>query len=101
MSRAIVIAAHDNVATALDVIAAGQTIDAGGRRVTARERIASGHKVALTAIAAGEAVVKFGSPIGTATADIPAGAHVHVHNLAGNRGRGDRAPDASVHQDRR
>ena len=54
-----------------------------------RETIASGHKMALTRIASGEPVVKYGSPIGTATVDIEAGAHVHVHNVASARGRGD------------
>ena len=49
----------------------------------------SGHKIALRAIRAGEAVIKYGSPIGLATAEIPAGAHVHTHNLASTRGRGD------------
>lgn len=88
--RVIVITDRDNVATALEAIGAGQTIDAEGRRVTVREPIASGHKVALSRIARGEAVVKYGNPIGTATADIEAGAHVHVHNVASERGRGDR-----------
>ena len=40
---------------------------------------------------AGEPVVKYGSPIGTASADIAAGSHVHTHNLASTRGRGDLA----------
>jgi hypothetical protein len=88
-ARVIVITPRDNVATALDAIAAGQTIDAGGRQVTAREAIASGHKVALVTIAAGAPVIKYGNPIGTATVDIAAGAHVHVHNVASARGRGD------------
>jgi hypothetical protein len=35
--------------------------------------------------------VKYGSSIGTATADIPAGAHVHTQNVASTRGRGDLA----------
>ncbi len=41
-----------------------------------------GHKYALCDIHAGEAVIKYGYPIGRATADIPAGTHVHSHNLA-------------------
>ncbi len=41
-----------------------------------------GHKYALCDIRAGEAIIKYGYPIGRATADIPAGAHVHSHNLA-------------------
>lgn len=40
-----------------------------------------GHKVALQTISAGEKVIKYGYPIGVATEDIPAGAHVHSHNL--------------------
>lgn len=49
-----------------------------------------GHKVALRALAVGEQVVKYGQPIGVATAPIPAGAHVHIHNLEGlgTTGRG-------------
>ena len=46
-------------------------------------------QVALRAIAAGQPVIKYGSPIGHATADIQAGAHVHTHNVASSRGRGD------------
>jgi SAF domain len=88
--RIIVITPRDNVATALDPLAAGETIEAEGRRVTVRESIASGHKVALAAIASGAAVVKYGNPIGTATTDIDAGAHVHTHNVASERGRGDK-----------
>ena len=88
-AKVIVITPRDNVATALEAIAAGERLDAGGRQVTVREPIASGHKVAIAPIGAGEAVIKYGNPIGTATAAIAAGAHVHVHNVASTRGRGD------------
>lgn len=43
-----------------------------------------GHKYALTDIACGENVIKYGSPIGHATADIKAGEHVHTHNVKTN-----------------
>ena len=89
MSAVIVITPRDNVATALEPLAAGRTIDAGGVEVTVRESIASGHKIALSRIPAGGEVVKYGSPIGTATKDIEAGTHVHTHNVASGRGRGD------------
>ena len=47
--------------------------------------IPPGHaKVALRAMARGEAVRKYGWPIGHATMDIAAGEHVHSHNLATN-----------------
>lgn len=43
-----------------------------------------GHKYALRPICAGENVIKYGQPIGHATADIAIGDHVHSHNLATN-----------------
>ena len=43
--------------------------------------IAIGHKVAARDIKAGERVYKCGVPIGSAKEMIPAGAHVHLHNL--------------------
>ena len=92
-AKVIVITPRDNVATALEALAAGQTIDANGRLVTVQEPIANGHKVALATIRSGEPVIKYGNPIGTATADIAAGSHVHVHNVASGRGRGDKPAD--------
>lgn len=91
MTRAIVVSARDNVATALEPLDAGAPLAIGDATIAVRDRIPQGHKVAIQAIAAGAAVVKYGSPIGTATTDIPAGAHVHTHNLASTRGRGDLA----------
>jgi len=63
----------------------------GGATIAVRDRIPQGHKIAIQSIATGAAIVKYGSPIGTATTDIPAGAHVHTHNVASTRGRGDLA----------
>ena len=95
MNPALVISATDNVATALEPLEAGATIRIGDGVVALVDRIPRGHKLAIRAIAAGDAVVKYGSAIGTASADIPAGAHVHVHNVASGRGRGDLAAAAS------
>ena len=89
MNPAIVISAQDNVATALEALAAGQTIDTGAAAVVIVEAIPRGHKVALRAIRAGDVVVKYGSAIGHASTDIAAGTHVHTHNVASDRGRGD------------
>ncbi|HEY6214862.1 MAG TPA: UxaA family hydrolase [Vicinamibacterales bacterium] len=89
MNPALVVSARDNVATALEPLAAGAAIAAGSETVTVAEAIPRGHKLALRAIRAGEAVVKYGHAIGTASRDIAAGAHVHTHNVASARGRGD------------
>ena len=91
MKAALVISERDNVATALQALEPGGPLEVAGASLTVREPIPSGHKIALCDIAAGQAVVKYGSPIGVATALIPAGAHVHTHNVASSRGRGDLA----------
>ena len=43
-----------------------------------------GHKYALRDIKCGENIIKYGNPIGHATADIKAGEHVHTHNVKTN-----------------
>jgi altronate hydrolase len=89
---ALVISELDNVATALERLEAGRTLTLGPGGVVVRATIPPGHKLAIADIPTGAPVVKYGSPIGLATADIAAGDHVHVHNLASSRGRGDLAP---------
>ena len=44
----------------------------------------NGHKYAARDIRCGENVIKYGQPIGHATADIREGEHVHTHNLKTN-----------------
>jgi SAF domain len=92
MKSVLVISDRDNVATALQPLEAGRRLELVGGAIDVREPVPSGHKVALRPIHAGDAVIKYGSPIGLATAEIPAGAHVHTHNVASTRGRGDLGP---------
>ncbi|MGE7760032.1 UxaA family hydrolase [Peribacillus sp. NPDC097895] len=58
--------------------------------VSVLEPIRFGHKFAVRDIDQGADIIKYGEVIGAASAFIPAGAHVHVHNLEGKRGRGDK-----------
>ncbi len=44
----------------------------------------NGHKYALCDIKCGEDVIKYGNPIGHATADIKRGEHIHTHNMKTN-----------------
>lgn len=44
----------------------------------------NGHKYALCDIKKGENIIKYGSPIGHATADIKKGEHIHTHNVKTN-----------------
>ncbi len=59
----------------------------------AKTAIPLGHKIALRDLRRGENVIEYGQIIGEATADIPAGSHVHIHNLRSRRwpGAGEKA----------
>lgn len=54
-------------------------------RISAKDNVlvdpANGHKYAARNIKCGEAVIKYGFPIGFASDDIPDGAHVHTQNM--------------------
>jgi altronate hydrolase len=74
--------ARDDVAVVLRALVCGERLRVGATELTVVADIARGHKVALRDIAAGEAVHKYGWPIGRALHKIAAGEHVHTHNLA-------------------
>ena len=46
--------------------------------------LSDGHKYALCDIKSGENIIKYGNPIGHATADIKKGEHIHTHNMKTN-----------------
>lgn len=79
--KAVLLRGEDNVAVAARPIPKGFVLNLAGREVEVREPIALGHKVALTDIAAGEPIRKYGQLIGFASKPIPAGAWVHVQNV--------------------
>ena len=81
MNEMVRITERDMVAVALKPLKAGETASYGDGRITLRDDLPMGHKAALRDIRKGEAVIKYGFPIGEATEDIPAGGHVHTHNL--------------------
>ena len=54
-------------------------------RLTARQDIPIGHKVALKDMAVGDTVVKYGADMGRVVAPIRAGEHAHVHNIKTKR----------------
>ena len=73
--------ATDNVLTVIRTLEAGDMIDIEGASVRVSTQLRIGHKVAARAIDAGEKILKYGAPIGSATCDIAIGEHVHTHNL--------------------
>lgn len=81
MTSPIRLADCDNVAIAITPLATDTHTAIGGIEVTTRQAIPAGHKIALRAIDRGQAVTKYGQPIGVASRLIRAGDHVHSHNL--------------------
>jgi len=78
----IVLHGADNVAVARVALAEDADIKrSDGSSLRVRAAVPAGHKVALSFIAQGEVVLKYGQPIGVASAPIGAGEHVHVHNV--------------------
>ena len=79
--RLLLLDEADNVVVATTRVRVGETLTLEGARITLPADLPIGHKLARRMIAAGEKIVKYGAPIGSATTDIAAGAHVHVHNV--------------------
>ena len=78
------ISPKDNVAVALEAIPCGTVCSLDGQEITVRSEIPFGHKVALADLAEGQNVIKYGYPIGHATAPVAKGEHIHSHNLKTN-----------------
>jgi altronate dehydratase small subunit len=95
LNSAIVVDKLDNVATALRNLEPGESIriDIGGtvNEIAIKESIPQGFKIALEDISEGQPVIKYGEVIGLATQNIAKGICVHIHNLEGMKGRGDKA----------
>ncbi len=93
---ALKVEAMDNVATIFaDEIRAGDILtvrDKSGKdeELKVLEAIPYGHKIALSFVAKGEPIIKYGECIGAASTDIAKGAYIHIHNMEALRGRGDR-----------
>ena len=71
----------DNVLVAIQTLEAGEALTVAGQRVTIPSRLTLGHKLAARAIHAGEKILKYRVPIGSATRDISVGEHVHLQNM--------------------
>ena len=81
-SNLLIIHPDDNVAVAVRNTPTGHA-----ERGLVFAEIPMGHKAALKDIAAGARIIKYGFPIGVATAEILAGSHVHSHNMTTGLGK--------------
>ncbi|MFV0336035.1 MAG: UxaA family hydrolase [Tropicimonas sp.] len=76
----IILHDQDTIAILPDGAQAGE--DPLGIGAPLAARVPAGHKIARKGHAAGDTILKFGQIIGTASAAIAAGEHVHSHNCA-------------------
>lgn len=72
---------NDNIAVAAKALSAGTEVSFNGGTLKLPNHVKMGHKFAVEPIKEGDAVTKYGQIIGFAGRDIPAGDHVHVHNV--------------------
>jgi (2R)-sulfolactate sulfo-lyase subunit alpha len=80
--RILLLHPDDNVLVCTASIHAGDPLQIDGRVLAAPEDVPLGHKISRRALAAGDKVIKYGAAIGSMTAAVPGGAHVHLHNMA-------------------
>ena len=84
MQQAIKIHSRDNVAVALQDLAAGIQVIVAEQRITLHQDIGRGHKFALQPLNSGEQVLKYGLPIAHATQPIAVGELIHSSNARTN-----------------
>jgi hypothetical protein len=75
------ISPDDNVLVAVRTLEPGTMLEIDGSTIPLKAGIGLGHKLAARDIAPGEKIIKYGVPIGSATMAIPAGGHIHLHNM--------------------
>lgn len=81
MNKLIQIHPLDNVLIVRQSIAAGDKEMIGGVEIIFSRSIGLGHKIAAVHLNTGDKIIKYGVPIGSAIMDLPAGAHIHLHNM--------------------
>ena len=92
--KAIKLHIEDNVATSINNLQCEDIVEISDATnnistVIVKDNIPFGHKFSLKNILKNESIIKYGEIIGKATQNIKIGQHVHIHNVEGNRGRGD------------
>lgn len=89
MSSFLQLHPSDNVAVAITELRQHSVLHTANGLVNIGSDIPAMHKVATTTIRAGDMVIKYGQPIGTALTTIEPGMHVHTHNCDASIGTKD------------
>lgn len=81
MNKLIKINEADNVWIVRATLRENEEVAVNGNVYTMKKALGLGHKIAATSFNAGDKIIKFGVPIGSATEFIAEGDHVHLHNM--------------------
>jgi len=91
MKNAYQIHTRDNVATVIVDVEASEEVEVVSlqgdviSKMTLKEKIISGHKLAIIPCNKGEKIIKYGEIIGVASDAISPGDWVHTHNVDSDR----------------
>lgn len=80
-NRILLLHPSDNVYVVCQSLAGKEHLITADGEFCIREPVAVGHKIARCDIAVGQAIIKYGVPIGSALRDLVCGEHVHLHNM--------------------
>nr|WP_295970834.1 UxaA family hydrolase [uncultured Bacillus sp.] len=87
--NALIIKPIDSVAVTVTPLTKGDLavylVNGEEKQTPVMQNIPIYHKLSLIEIKKGDAVIKYGESIGTASRDIHIGEHVHTHNVTSNR----------------
>jgi hypothetical protein len=81
MNKLICLHPNDNIVIVRNKIISGDREWIDGEEILFTHEIEFGHKIAKRQIRAGEKIIKYGIPIGSATTDLIIGDHIHLHNM--------------------
>lgn len=77
----ILLSPDDNIVVLAKSFPAATVLVIAGKKCVLPSALGLGHKMASKVIRAGEKIIKYGVPIGSATRNIAVGDHVHLHNI--------------------
>lgn len=80
-SSLLLMSPADNCLIARMPLQAGTPVLIDGQTVTLPQNVDLGHKLARHALQTGDKVLRYGAIIGSVTAPVAIGAHLHTHNL--------------------
>lgn len=79
--RILLLHPTDNVYVVCQSLKGNERLTTADGEIQISQPVDVGHKIARRDVASGETIIKYGVPIGSATHDVVAGEHVHLHNM--------------------